>query len=149
MTRSDLFSGLALGKTEGVAPVIRGNSSHKKRRLPPLSIRLNAYERADLVARAGDIPVSAYAKSLLFTATAKPMRLSPRNPTLDHQILGQLLGTLGRMSVAAHLEELATAARSGSLLLDEVTMRQLHEACHDIALIRTELLNGLGVRSQQ
>jgi hypothetical protein len=112
---------------------------------PPLSIRLSPAERADLEARAGDVPVSSYAKSLLFAVTARPARLSPRNPTLDHQIIGQLLGALGRAEIAPHLRELAEAARSGSLPLDEITTAQLHEACHDVALMRAELMRALGV----
>ncbi|WP_375568041.1 hypothetical protein ABWH92_10280 [Ahrensia marina] len=114
-------------------------------RIPPLSIRLSVEERADLEARAGDVPVSTYAKSLLFAVTAKPARLSPRNPTLDHQVIGQLLGTLGRAEIAPHLRELAEAARSGSLPLDEITTAQLHKACHDVALMRAELMRALGV----
>lgn len=117
----------------------------KKRRQPPLSIRLTPEERADLEARAGDLPVSAYAKSLLFAVTARPARLSQRNPSLDHQILGQLLGALGRSEIAPHLRELAESARSGSLPLDEITTAQLHEACQDVAVMRSELMRALGV----
>ena len=117
----------------------------RRRRNAPLSIRLTPAERADLEARAGDVPVSTYAKGLLFAVTAKPARLSPRNPSLDHQIIGQLLGALGRAEIAPHLRELAEAARSGSLPLDEITTTQLHEACHDVALMRSELMRALGV----
>ena len=117
----------------------------RRRRNAPLSIRLSPSERADLEARAGDVPVSTYAKILLFAVTAKRARLSPRNPTLDHQIIGQLLGALGRAEIAQHLRELAEAARSGSLPLDEITTAQLHEACHDVALMRSELMRALGV----
>jgi hypothetical protein len=117
----------------------------RRRRNAPLSVRLTPAERADLEARAGDVPVSTYAKGLLFAVTARPARLSSRNPTLDHQIIGQLLGALGRAEIAPHLRELAEAARSGSLPLDEITTAQLHEACHDVALMRSELMRALGV----
>lgn len=131
------------------ASSIKHKPKRHKRRISPLSIRLTVAERADLEARAGDQPVSTYAKSLLFAVTARAARLGPRNPSLDHQILAQLLGALGRSEIAAHLAELAEAARSGSLPLDELTTCQLHEACHDVALMRAELMRGLGVGVQQ
>lgn len=121
----------------------------KPGRIPPLSIRLSVEERADLEARAGDLPISVYARGLLFAATALPARLSPRNPTLDHHILGQILAALGRSRIAPHLAELADAARSGSLPLDEMTTAQLHEACHDVAAMRADLMRGLGVEESQ
>lgn len=117
-----------------------------KRRLPPFSLRLSAKEKADLVARAGDVPVSAYAKSLLFADGVKALRLSPRNPTLDHQILGQLLAQLGRSEIASDLAVLADAVRSGSLPMDEVTIGQIERSCSDIAMVRTRLMEGLGIQ---
>ena len=148
MARADLFSGLAVGGHRIVAPSDKARQK-KRRRLPPLSIRLSVEERADLQARAGDLPVSAYAKGLLFAVTANPARRSPRNPTLDHQILGQLLGALGRSEIAPHLRELADAARSGSLPLDETTTAHLHAACSDIALMRSEVMRALGMRDDR
>ena len=156
MTRSpSLFDPAVVGGersrafARAVAPKPKNRKRRKRKsngpRIPPLSIRLSVEERADLEARAGDLPVSTYAKSLLFALTAKPARLSPRNPSLDHQILGQLLGALGRSEIAPNLSELAEAARSGSLPLDEITTAQLHEACHDVALMRSELMAALGV----
>lgn len=156
MTRSpSLFDPALVGGERTRAFAGAAAPEHKKKRrrrrkpagprIPPLSIRLSVEERADLEARAGDVPVSTYAKSLLFAVTAKPARLSPRNPTLDHQIIGQLLGALGRAEIAPHLRELAEAARSGSLPLDEITTAQLNEACHDVALMRSELMRALGV----
>ena len=114
------------------------------KRVAPLSIRLSPAQRADLEARAGDLPISAYAKSLLFATTAKPTRLSPRNPSLDHQILGQLLAWLGRSEIAAHLQELAEASRSGSLPVDDLTTEQLQTACENVQAMRDALMVGLG-----
>ena len=149
MTRSSsLFDAAGGGESSHAfsrAAAAKAKPRKRKRRLSPLSIRLTHAERADLEARAGDLPVSAYAKSLLFAVTAKPARLSPRNPSLDHQILGQLLGALGRSEIAPHLRELAESARSGSLPLDEITTAQLHEACQDVAAMRAELMRALGV----
>lgn len=121
-----------------------GCQKRKAKRLPPLSIRLTVEERADLEARAGDVPVSAYAKSLLFASGARALRLSPRNPTLDHQILAQLLAALGRSEIAPQLRDRADAARSGSLPVDEVTHAELKRCCADIGWMRDQLMAGLG-----
>lgn len=156
MTRTpSLFNPTQIGGDRHRAFAGAAAPEHKKKRrrrrksagprISPLSIRLSVAERADLEARAGDLPISTYAKGLLFAVTAKPARLSPRNPTLDHQILGQLLGALGRSEIAPHLRELAEATRSGSLPLDELTTTHIHEACHDVALMRSELMRALGV----
>lgn len=147
MTRSSLSCNPAGDGGERIRAFSRASkpkTKPRKRRLSPLSIRLTAAERADLEARAGDQPVSTYAKSLLFAVTARAARLSPRNPSLDHQILAQLLGALGRAEIAPNLRELSDAARSGSLPLDELTTCQLHEACHDVAIMRAELMRALG-----
>ena len=116
------------------------------KRPSPLSIRLSVEEKADLRVRAGDMAVSAYAKSLLFAANAKAIRRSPRNPLLDHRMLGQILAQLGRNEIAPHLSTIAQAARSGSLPLDEVTYAQIEECCYDIALMRSKLMAALGNR---
>jgi hypothetical protein len=146
MTRSPSLFDPADGGGERTLAFDRAVKPRKrKRRQPPLSIRLTPEERADLEARAGDLPVSAYAKSLLFAVTAKPARLSPRNPSLDHQILGQLLGALGRAEIAPHLCELVDAVRSGSLPFDEVTAEQLERCSSDIAWMRDRLMEALGV----
>ena len=73
-------------------------SKRRNRRQPPLSIRLTPQERTDLEARAGDLPVSTYAKSLLFAVTAMP------NPTIT-------LGTYAHFfEEDAHREKIAEAA---------------------------------------
>lgn len=112
----------------------------------PLSIRLTGEQKADLEARAGDLSVSAYAKSLLFAEHAVAMRLSPRNVLLDHQILGQVLARLGQSGIAPDLAELASAVRCGALPLDEVTTQQIKQSCADIAWMRSALMHGLGSR---
>ena len=152
MTRScSLFDSARAGgeRTHVFARASAAKAKKQKRRLSPLSIRLTYAERADLEARAGDLPISTYAKSLLFAVAAKPARLSPRNPPLDHQILGQLLGALGRAEITPHLSELVDAVRSGSLPLDDVTADQIESCSSDISWIRDQLMEALGVGGQR
>lgn len=122
----------------------------RKRKKPPspLSIRWTWEEKNDLVARAGDVPVSAYVKSVLFSDAAKPTRLSPRNPLLDHQLLGQILAQLGRNAFAPDLAALAEAVRSGSLPLDEITTKQIDQSVSDIARLRRTIMEALGRRKR-
>lgn len=148
MTRSKSLFDPAGDGGERIRAFARASAPKPKkrnRRLPPLSIRLSRAERAELEARAGDLPISTYAKSLLFAVTAKPARLSPRNPSLDHQILGQLLEALGQAEIAPHLAVLADAARSGSLPFDDVTADQIERRVTDIAWMRSQLMEALGV----
>ena len=113
--RTDLFQKVAL---EALQP-------SKAQAPSPLSIRWTHAEKNDLVARAGDLPVSAYAKSLLFSGMAKPARLSPRNPLLDHQLLGQILAQLGRNTFAPDLAVLSEAVKSGSLPLGTPLLKKV------------------------
>ncbi len=121
----------------------------ERRSPPPFSLRLTFEERARLEREAGDMPLGAYIRSRLFDEPASdhPPRQRKR-PVKDHQVLGQLLGELGRSRIANNLNQLAKAANSGSLLLNEDAHRALLESFDSIRAMRTLLLTALGLRPE-
>ncbi len=117
-------------------------SSSAKKRLTPLSIRpSDDIERAELLRRAGNMPFSAWAKSVLLDA---PVQRSSPSVTLDKAVIAKLLAFLGSSRMAANLDVLASEARAGNLLLNETNATMLQQACADVSEIRLLLLSALG-----
>lgn len=116
-----------------------------KQRPAPLSIRLRPEQRADLSRRAGDQPLGAYIKAVLFE-DGWERRASSARPALERETLGQALGMLGQSNLTANLAALAEAARDGNLYAELGTLQQLEQACADIAAIRSLLMEALGKR---
>lgn len=53
---------------------------------------------------------------------------------------------LGQSGLASNLAQLARAANTGALLVDEETRAALNSACADVAAIRAALMQALGMR---
>jgi hypothetical protein len=109
-----------------------------------LSVRLPVPEMQRLRAAAGSRSVSDYVRARLFEGGSLPAARS-RNPVQDQRALGQLLGLLGQSRVGESLASLARDAHAGSLLLDDVTLRQIREAHESIAYMRDRLVKALGL----
>lgn len=116
-------------------------------RLAPFSLRLTAEERASLEREAGGVPLGTFIKSKLFGEPAT--RVRHQQPVRDQRTIAQLLARLGASGLAAHMRELADAARSGSLACDEETAALLRTACADIRAIRLMLVTALGLKGPQ
>jgi len=113
----------------------------------PLSVRLTEDERANLTARAGTMTLSSYVKRVLFEG-AKLARM-PSSNLADRALLAHLLATLGGSDLAASLYRLARAADSGSLPVDDETVRRLRLACDDVRLMHNALMRGLGKETRE
>lgn len=112
-----------------------------------LSVRLTAQERADLEKAAAGWPLSAYVRAKLFSDTGGSQPLAkPRGkfPVKDHQALGRVLGSLGRSRIANNLNQLAYAANSGSLPVNDNVQQELLHACEEVRAMRADLLAALG-----
>lgn len=115
------------------------------RRAPPFSLRLSFEERAALEKAAGDLPVAAYIKSVLFGMG--PLRVPRRrSPVKDEKALAELLACLGASRIPNNLNQLAKAANSGSLYFDRETKAALCSACDDIRAMRQLLMQALGMK---
>lgn len=123
------------------------NSAPKKPRRAPFSLRLTENERADLLTRAGGLPLGFYVKQILFADTARPAR-KPKAVLADHALLGRVLAGLGGSRLASNLNQIARAANMGSLPVTEETEADLRQACAEIAEMRTLLLSALGIERQ-
>jgi len=111
----------------------------------PFSLRLSEAERDHLRALAGNRPLGAYIRSRIFDARTSPHRNRGKTPVADHKALAQLLGKLGNSRLSDSLNELAEAARMGTVPLDPETAASLQNACADIAGMKRMLMTALGI----
>ncbi|MEW3780791.1 hypothetical protein QOZ23_04680 [Pseudomonas aeruginosa] len=114
---------------------------------PPFSLRLTAEEKAELLRRAGTMPLGAYIRSRLLSDDEQSPRRTSRRPARDEQALAQLLGELGKARLANNLNQLAKAVHTGSLPVTRDTQQALDEACRDVRWMRDTLTVALGLRS--
>ncbi|MBN9050363.1 MAG: hypothetical protein J0H78_12930 [Rhizobiales bacterium] len=113
----------------------------------PFSIRLTKDERTDLASRAGNRPIGAYVKSVLFP-DGGPTRRSPARVAHESQKeLGKILAALGASRLASNFNQLAKAANQGALPVTQELENELWAACAQIAEMRDQLLAALGIRS--
>lgn len=118
---------------------------HPVKRPSPLSIRLSEVERLALERRANGVGLSTYVKSIALHGTTSTK--SRRTASADQVLLAQLLGQLGASGLAASMRDLAAAADSGSLYVDDLVVRRLNDACDDIRAMHLHLLKALGMKT--
>lgn len=144
---------LELRKNECVRAFALNNDlhdKHKPKHPSPLSLRLTHEERARLERDAGDSTLSSYIRWRLFGENAAPSGFSrrpkrkSRRPHVDHVILAQLLGALGKSRLASNLNQIAKAANIGALPVTKELEVELHEACAEISEMRNALMQALG-----
>lgn len=116
------------------------------KREAPFSLRLTFEERTRLRRAAGDLPIAAYIKSLLFADDAPVYRSRGKTPVKDHKALAEVLACLGASRIANNLNQLARAANSGSFYFDRETKAQINAACGDIQVMRQLLMSALGMQ---
>lgn len=118
-----------------------------RRTSPPFSLRLTFEERARLEAEAGDMPLGTYIRSRLLDQPATDRRSRQiKRPVKDKQALASLLGELGKSRIANNLNQLAKAANSGFLPVDQDVQRAILESCDSIRAMRNLLLAALGLK---
>lgn len=122
------------------------SSDAKRQRPAPFSIRLSADERAYLERKAGARPLGGYIREKLL-GEAQSRRKPSRTPAVDHALLGQILGMLGKSELATRLCLLAVAAEAGKLHMPDADRRALTQACTDIGDMRLLLVRALGLKS--
>lgn len=113
----------------------------------PFSIRLTAAERSRITEKAGRLPVGTYIRSMLLSDATPAQRVHRRYPEKAERILATILAALGESRIASNLNQLAKAAHSGSLPVNDETQSDLRQACRDVATIRQALLIALGVET--
>lgn len=114
----------------------------KKKREAPFSLRLTFEERAALEKMAGDMPLGAYIKAVLFDGAPHKVKRKP-SAVSDPEALGRVLGALGKSRLSQNMNQLAKASNMGSLPVTPETEDEIRQACADIAAMRAELLLAL------
>lgn len=112
----------------------------------PFSLRLTTEEHATLKQAAGDVSMANFARARLFDGKSILRKKRGLRPVKDRQALGRVLGRLGVSNVSQNLHILAEAAKTGCLVVDSKTQRELLEACAEIKAMRCELMLALGMR---
>lgn len=119
-------------------------TSAKRKRLPPLSVRVTEEERLQLKQDAAGMPINAYIRGCLFGSRKKR-----RKPTIqDYQALAQVLSVLGQSYIAGSLAIIADEVVQGRLTLTDEEREQLLKATEDIGFIRVTLIVALGLKAE-
>ncbi len=127
------------------------NTTPRGRRNPsPISLRLTQEELILLKSKAKGKSVSSYIRNRLFSENPLPDtpethddRLSPQ---VRQKLLAQILIKLGKSGLAQSLEELAYAAKIGTLPLTPDVLSEIRSAYAFIHEIRNLLIRALGLR---
>ncbi len=117
-------------------------SSCKKKYPSPITFRPTEEERAILKADAGGMSQSAYIRKCLFGRKTSKRVV----PEADRVLLAQILAKLGESRIPNNLNQIAYHANCGFLLLDDVTIEKINEACLYVAWMRTQLIEALGLK---
>jgi len=115
-----------------------------KQKAKPFTLRLTAEERHTLEREAQGLSLNEYIRLLALSDKRVKRRTRGKHPVKDHKLLAQFLGELGGMRVANNLNQLAKAANNGNLVLTPETQAALMEACADIRMIKSALMQSLG-----
>ncbi|MBL4680601.1 MAG: plasmid mobilization relaxosome protein MobC [Pseudomonadales bacterium] len=112
---------------------------------PPFSIRFTFEERAKLDELSEGVPLGKFIKECLFKLAMRP-DASARLPIQDKKLIAKLLGLLGKSRIANNLNQLAKAANSGSLPVNDEVQKALMEAADAILWMRDTLIQALGLK---
>ena len=117
----------------------------RKKYPSPITFRPTDEERVMLKKNAAGMSQSAYIRNCLFDSKASKRVI----PEADRMLLAQILAKLGESRIANNLNQIAYHANCGSLVLDDVTIEEINEACLHVAWMRTQLIEALGLNERK
>ena len=123
------------------------NSSPKNKYPAPFPLRLSREERKELNRLAGGRPLGDFIKDALFDKKLRPPQPN-KAPMQDQKLLAKILGALGKSRIASNINQLAKAANSGSLPVNEDVLKALFEVMRTIEWMRKSLIEGMGIKAQ-
>lgn len=121
-----------------------GDKPDQSRHGAPFSLRLTPEERKALDSLADGRPLGAYIKDAIFNREVRPRTRGTR-PVKDRAALAKLLGLLGQSRLSQNVNQLAKAAHTGSLPVNDDVRRALLESCNAVQSMRDLLLTALGL----
>lgn len=112
-----------------------------------LSVRLTAVERQRLEREASGRPLSSYVRWRLFDDPRS--RTSKRAGAIsDEKALGRVLSAMGRSPQTGTLKGILAACDEGTLVMGPEAEGALRVACANIAAMRADLIQALGLRPE-
>lgn len=123
---------------------VQSSAVPRKKRPPPISLRLNDAERTALRKAASGRSINGYIRERLFGDAASIAASKPVSE--DHAALARVLGALGQTNVFTSLAAISLALEKQQLLASKETESSITEACKAIADMRADLLIALGLR---
>jgi len=117
----------------------------KKKYPSPITFRPTDEERAMLKQGAAGMSRSAYIRQCLFGRHASKRDM----PEADRVLMTQILARLGESRIANNLNQIAYHANCGSLVLDDLTIEEINEACLQVAWMRAKLIEALGLKNRK
>ena len=124
-------------------PTSKNVSPSRKKRMPPLSLRLTPEERQRLEHQAGGIALGAYIKSVVFDDAAPTYRKRKKPPVAEQQLIAEVLARLGETRTASNLNQIAKHLNQGTLNIDDALAADLNRAVAEVAWMRATLLKAL------
>ncbi|MCK4843180.1 MAG: hypothetical protein KAT04_15065 [Methylococcales bacterium] len=119
----------------------------KRKKYPaPFAMRFTKDGRKRLDLAADGRPLAAYIRWLIFQDKIPKDRTRSKKPVKDHKELARLLGLLGQSRIANYINQLAKAANSGSLPVNEEVCKALMEAAASIKWMREALIRAMGLK---
>lgn len=115
---------------------------------PRITLRLSHEEHAWLVTAAEGVSISAYVRKCVFGESATLRKTRARVPVKDEKALAEILARLGASKMANNLNQIAYHANCGSLLMDQQTEEDIKLACAQIAWMRVQLIEALGLKAK-
>lgn len=139
--------------SDASAPDVRIRPARRRERKhpAPFSIRFSDEERAILKREASGLSWSAYIRSKLFADNptfAQRLTRKRRTPDVDHAMIAQILGELGKSRLSSNLNQIAKAANIGALPVTPELESEIEDACAAIKDMRHILVKALGVKPQ-
>jgi hypothetical protein len=135
------FGGAAHGDGHsGEKPVPRW-----RKYLSPITLRLTNDERALLNDMSRGMPISAFIRKRLFGDDVVRRKREANTPIKGRDQIAKVLAMLGASRIANNLNQLAYHANTGSLLIDDQTLKQIEEAYAHVCSMRTALIGALGL----
>ncbi|PCJ99996.1 MAG: hypothetical protein COA45_04060 [Zetaproteobacteria bacterium] len=116
----------------------------KKKYPAPFSLRLSKTERKALKELANGQPLGQFIRDAIFKHGKRPRKSQKTDP----KQVAKLLGALGQSRISSNINQLAKAANSGSLPVNDEINKALNEAVNAIQWMRKTLIKSMGVKSQ-
>jgi len=118
----------------------------KKANPSPISIYFNWGQLDELDEMRQGQKRGTFIKEALFSAGK---RLTKRYAETDRVLIAKVLAALGKSRISSNINQLAKAANSGSLPVNDEVQKALLDACVTIEWMKITMIEAMGVKPQR